>query len=190
MPKVTIEISAHHCHLSRKDLDLLFGKNYQLKWLKALSQIGQYAAKETISIKTVAGRIDNIRILGPARKNSQVELTKTDCYKLKITPPIVECTCGQLYQDCAIIEIIGPKNKIKRCAAMIAHRHIHCDPKTAKKLGLKDNQLVSVKTSGLRSVTFHKVLVRVAKDFVFRFHLDTDEANAAGVKPGDSGIII
>ncbi|MBU1164742.1 phosphate propanoyltransferase [Patescibacteria group bacterium] len=188
--KIKIEVSAHHAHLSRKDLDILFGKNYQLKPIKALSQTGQFASKETIKIKTKDGQIDDVRILGPTRPNTQVELSRTECFELKIDPPVLECTCPDKKGGCAQVEIVGPKGKVKRCAAILAHRHIHCDPSSAKKMGLKNKQLVSVKTNGKRSITFHNILVRTRKDFVCRMHLDTDEANAAGIKQGDFGQII
>lgn len=190
MVKVKIEISAHHCHLSKRDKELLFGKNYKLTPKKPLSQTGQFASQEKISVQTPAGKIDDLRVLGPERKYSQVELTKTDCYKLKIEPPVIECTSPGKARGCSMLEIMGPKRSIKRCAAIVAFRHIHCDVKTANKLGLKNKQLVSVKTLGKRSVTFHNVLIRVRKDFVFRMHLDTDEANAAGIKPGDEGLLL
>lgn len=190
MPKVIIEISAHHCHLSQNDLEILFGKNYQLTPEKPLSQIGQFAAKETVTVKIPESEITNVRILGPVRKNTQVEISKTEAYQLKVEPPVVECTCLEKVGGCAICEIIGPRGKIKRCALIVAHRHLHCDPKTAQKLKLKDGQLVSVKTKGSRGLTFHNVLIRIHKDFVFRMHLDTDEGNAAGVKTGDIGEII
>ncbi|RJR31312.1 hypothetical protein C4569_02615 [Candidatus Parcubacteria bacterium] len=190
MKKVTIEVSARHCHISKKDLVLLFGKNYRLKPLKPLSQKGQFSCRETVRVKTGSGQLKNIRILGPERENTQVELSRTDCRELNIFPPITECTDPHNKKSCSILEIIGPKGKIKRCAAIIAKRHLHCDVKTAKMLKLQNKQLISLRIDSDRPLTFHEVLVRVRRDFVFRIHLDTDEANAAGVKSGDTGRLL
>ena len=188
--RVIIEISGHHCHISRKDLDIIYGKGYKLTPVKPLSQIGQFAAKEAVTVKVGKKRMENIRILGPTRKNTQVEISLTEAYNLKIKPPITECTSPDKPHGCIMAEIIGPEGKVSRCAIIIAHRHFHLDPKTAKKLGIKEKQLISVKTSGERSLTFHNVLVRINPSFRPRIHLDTDEANAAGLKNGKKGKII
>ncbi|PIS05454.1 MAG: propanediol utilization protein [Candidatus Buchananbacteria bacterium CG10_big_fil_rev_8_21_14_0_10_42_9] len=188
--KITIQVSGHHCHLSKKDIDVLFGKGYKLRPLYKLSQIGQYASRETISVKSAKGKqINDIRVLGPKRANSQVELTLTDCYHLKIKAPIktgINKDTGPGGQ----IELIGPKGRVKRRAAMIQNRHIHCDLKTAKTLGLKHKDRVSVETLGVRSVVWHNVYVKVRSDFVWRMHLDTDEANAANIKEGQTGTVL
>jgi len=188
--KVEIEISGHHCHISRKDLDLIYGPGYKLTPIKPLSQTGQFAAKETITLKAGDNKITEIRILGPERKNTQVEITLTEAYKLKIEPPVTECTCPDKPKGCAIAEIIGPKGTIRCCAVIVARRHFHTDPKTAKKFKVKENQLVSLKTLGFRSVTFNNVLVRIDPSFKPKVHLDTDEGNAALLKTGDRGEII
>ncbi len=187
--KIIIEVSAHHCHISRKDLDIVYGKNYKLTAIKPLSQKGQFAAKELLTIKVGQGIIRNVRILGPERKNTQVEISRTEAYALKIDPPVAECTCPAK-NTCIMAEIIGPKGKIKSCAIIIARRHLHCNPALAKKLKLKDNQLISLKTFGKKSITFHNILVRIDPSFTLRLHLDTDEANAAEIKNGDRGEII
>ena len=188
--KVIIEISGHHCHISRKDLDVIYGKNYQLTLIKSLSQKGQFAAKEEVTIKVGRNKIENVRILGPERKNTQVEISMTESYQLEIKAPIIECTQPHKARGCALAEIIGPKGKIKRCAIIIPHRHFHTNPQIAKKLGLKNRQLVSVKTFGKRSITLHNVLVRIDPSFESRIHLDTDEANAAGISQGSKGEIL
>ena len=188
--QVIIEISGHHCHISRKDLDIIYGQGYKLTPVKPLSQTGQFAAKETVTIKVGNKKIEDVRILGPERKHTQVEISLTEAYELKIKPPIAECTCPSKSNGCVLVEIIGPKDKIRRCAIIIAHRHFHLDPKTAKKLKIKKGQVVSVKTSGKRSLTFHNILVRIDPSFKPRIHLDTDEANAAGLKNGEKGKII
>jgi len=188
--KVIIEISAHHCHISQKDLDLIYGKNYQLTPIKPLSQIGQFASRETINIKIGDKIIKNVRILGPVRKNTQIEISETEAHYLKIKPPIAECTCPKKSGGCVISEIIGPKGKINRCAIIIARRHLHIDPATAKKIGLKNKQLISATTMGKKSVTFHNILVRIDPNFRPSIHLDTDEGNAAGIKLNEKATII
>lgn len=187
--QVTIEVSGHHCHISRTDLDIIYGKGYKLTPIKPLSQKGQFASKETISLKVGDKTMENIRILGPERPNTQVEISLTEAYRLKVKPPVVECTCPNKANSCIICDIIGPKGKVSRCAIIAAHRHFHTDPKTAKKIGLKEGQLISVKTLGKRSVTFHNVLVRINPNFKSRIHLDTDEANAAGIEGPQKGQI-
>lgn len=176
--KIKIEISARHCHLSGKHLEALFGKDYRLKPLKPLSQPGQFAAKETVSLETNGGgRVDNVRILGPARGTTQVEISRTDASRLKINPPVR--LSGEV-ENSSGAKLIGPKGMVKiKEGVIIAERHIHCDPINGKKLGLKNNKRVSVKTQGSRSVIFNNVIVRISKDFSLAFHIDTDEANAA-----------
>lgn len=175
--KIKIEISARHCHLSDKDLERLFGRHYQLKPIKALSQPGQFASQETIDIETPNGRINNVRILGPTREATQVEISQTDARQLDIYPSIRQS--GDL-KGSAGAELIGTKGKIKiKEGVIIAGRHIHCDPTTAKKIGLKDSQRVSIKTVGIRSVIFDNVIVRIREDFSLAFHIDTDEGNAS-----------
>ncbi|MFA6215344.1 MAG: PduL/EutD family phosphate acyltransferase [Patescibacteria group bacterium] len=188
--KVIIEISAHHCHISRVDLDAIYGSNYKLTPIKSLSQTGQFACREMVKIKVGGKILENVRILGPERKNTQVEISQTEAYHLKVKPPVVECTCPQKAGSCLIAEIIGPKGKVSRCALIIAQRHFHTDPKTAEKLKLTDGRLISVKIPGRRSLTLHQVLVRVNPNFKPRIHLDTDEANAAGITEAAKGELI
>lgn len=175
--KIRIEISARHCHLSLKDLNSLFGPGYKLKPIKQLSQLGEFASSETITIKTEDGQIDNLRILGPIRERTQIELALTDARKLKINPPLrlsgdVKGSLGAT--------LIGSKGQIKiKEGVIIAQRHLHCNLKQAKKFNLKNGQMVSVKTSGERSVTFHNIAVRIKDNFDLSVHLDTDEGNAS-----------
>ncbi|MEI6627354.1 MAG: phosphate propanoyltransferase [bacterium] len=177
MQTIKIEVSARHCHLSRTDLDKLFGFDYTLTQLKPLSQTGQFACQETIAIKTADGELANVRILGPVRKNSQVELSMTEARKLKLQPPVR--LSGDL-KESAGCTLIGPKGEIVlKEGVIIAKRHIHCDPATAEKLGLQNNQIVSVKTAGERSVTFNEIEVRIDQTFVWAMHVDTDEGNAS-----------
>ncbi|MCX6811824.1 MAG: phosphate propanoyltransferase [Candidatus Berkelbacteria bacterium] len=189
MTKVPIEVSARHVHVSREDLDILFGNGYELKPIKNLSQKGEYASEETVTIKTDKGEIGDVRILGPERKATQVEITKTDAYLLGVDPPIAECSsCAG--EGGAEVTVVSPKGKVKKHCAIIAHRHIHLSPDESEKNNLKDGQLISVKVSGTRSVTFHDVLIRVDQSFVFHMHIDTDEANAVGIEKIGEGEII
>jgi len=187
--KVPIEVSARHIHISRSDLDILFGKDYQLSPIKNLSQKGQFACEETVTIKNQKHKIKELRILGPERPQTQVELTKTDARSLDINPPVAECTscAGEGGEE---VEIIGPKGKIKKHCAIIAHRHIHLSDKQAQKYNLKEGELVSVEIMGDRALTFHQVLIRIDPSFDLHMHLDTDEANAAGITGNHYGKIV
>lgn len=189
MLKVPIEVSARHIHLSKSDLEKLFGKGYKLEKLKDLTQPGDFAAKETVDIEVNSKKILNVRIIGPVRKETQVELSKTDAILLGIAAPARDS--GDLKNSSGAV-IIGPKNKLELKKGVInTWRHIHCSPAEAKKFGLKNNGLVSVKTSGNLAVTFHNVRIKVGKNYKFCMHLDTDEGNAAGiVRSGEGEIII
>ena len=186
--KVIIEVSAMHIHLCQKDLELLFGKGYKLKKLRDLSQPGDFAAKEILEVKANSEKSLNLRIVGPVREETQIELSKTDTILLGVNPPIrnsddIKGTPGAI--------LIGPKGKIRLKQGIInAWRHIHCNFKEAKKFGLKDKMLVSVKVNGIRSITFHNVIVRVGEKSRLRLHLDTDEGNAANINGKGEGEIL
>lgn len=179
MPKIKIEISARHCHLSDKDASKLLGQNYKLQAVKPLSQEGEFASQFALTVKTKGGELSKVRVIGPLREQTQVEISLTDARKLKINPPVrlsgnIKGSLGAL--------LIGPAGSVKiKEGVIIAKRHLHCSPDQAKKLGLKKGQEVAVKTSGSRSVTFHQVEVRVADNFALAVHLDTDEGNAASL---------
>lgn len=186
--KIPIETSARHIHLSKKDLRLLFGKKYQLRKLKKLGQPGEFAAKETVVIQGRGKKGLNLRILGPIRKKTQIELSKTDAIFLGINAPIRE---SDNLKGTPGAVLIGPKKKIKIKEGIInTWRHIHCNPKEAKRLGLKRGMLISVKTSGLGSITFHNVKIRVGENYRLCMHLDTDEGNAVGIIRKGTGKII
>ena len=185
---ILIEVSARHVHLYQKDLDALFGTNYQLKKLKDLPTTKQFAAKETLNIQVGSNKIPNVRIVGPPRKKTQIELSITDAINLGINPPIRKS--GNL-KETPGITLISPKRKIKlKNGVIIPWRHIHCSPKEAKKLNLKNEELVSVKIKGKRAVIFDNVKVRTDKNFRLCMHLDTDEGNAAGITRKGKGIIL
>ncbi len=189
MIKVPIEVSARHIHLSKRDLEKLFGKGYKLTRLKGLSQLGDFAAKETVDIEAGSRKISNIRIIGPARKETQAELSKTDAILLGMALPVRNS--GDIKKSPGAV-IAGPKNKLAlKCGIINTWRHIHCGFKEAKKFGFKNNMPVSVKTFGNLAVTFHNVKIRIKKNYKFCLHLDTDEGNAAGItRTGEGEIII
>lgn len=187
MIKVPIEVSARHIHLSRPDLELLFGVGYKLALLKAISQTGQYAAVEKVVLKNGDKLIENVRIVGPERAETQVELSLTEARQLGLAMPIA--VSGNITQA-AKLTIVGPQGQVTRDCAIIAQRHIHASLENAKKYNLQDGQVVSVKCVGQRAVIFSQVVVRVREDFVWNLHLDTDEANAAGLVGGETGIVI
>ena len=180
--KVTVGISARHLHLTKKHLDILFGKDYELKKKKDLMG-GQFAAEECV---TIIGKklspIEKVRILGPLRSKTQVEISKTDALKLGVDAPVRES--GSI-EGSAPITIIGPKGVIALSeGCIVAKRHIHMSPEDAESFGLKDNALVSVKLDGERGGYFSDVKVRVDKSYTLEMHIDTDEANAMGIKCG------
>ncbi len=180
---VPVGISNRHIHLSESDLEALFGRGYKLTPIKDLSQPGQYACRETLTIVGPSLRpIENVRVLGPVRKKSQVEISKTDSYVLKVKPPVRES--GSL-DGSSPITIIGPMGVVTLAeGCIIANRHIHMSPDEAAVFGLKDYDFVTVDVDGARRTRWYDVQVRVHKDFRLEMHVDTDDANAAGIGNG------
>jgi acetate kinase len=187
--RVPIAISARHVHLSKHTLDSVFGKGYALRPRTWLSQHGQFAAEETLTLVGPRGRIEHVRVMGPPRARDQVEISRSDEFTLGLDAPVrisgdVANTPG--------ITIEGPVGRVTLASGVIcARRHIHMSPRDAAGLGLRDHDCVEVRIdSAGRQLTFADVIVRVAPDYQFEVHLDTDEANAAGVQPGDTGEIM
>ena len=180
---VPVGISNRHIHLSRADVEALFGKDYQLTHMKDLSQPGQFACKETLTIVGPSLRpIENVRVLGPERKASQVEISKTDSFVLKVKPPVRES--GKI-SGSAPITIIGPKGVVTlKEGCIIANRHIHMETKDGERFGVKDGDYVTVDAEGTRRTRFYDVQVRVSDAFRLEMHLDTDDANAVGLSNG------
>ncbi|MFH1255095.1 MAG: phosphate propanoyltransferase [bacterium] len=177
--KVPIEISACHAHLSKMDLEILFGKGFELSKFKNLSQIGQFAAEQTVALEGPRGRLEGVRILGPCREKTQVEISETDARHLGLNPPVRNS--GNL-DGTPGIKIIGPLGSVVlRQGVILALRHIHIDPASARDFGVKDGDRIKVDVSGIRDLLFENVLVRVNPDFKLSMHIDTDEANAAGI---------
>lgn len=181
--RVEIGVSNKHVHLSREDIDVLFGKDYELTPAKVLKQPGQYAADEKVDIIGPKGTIQGLRVLGPARPETQVELAMTDARAIGLKPPI--CESGQL-DGTPGITLVGPAGRVERKhGAIVALRHIHLSEDQAADAGVQDKELVDVATFGARPVIFQDVLIRAGKQYEREIHLDTDEANAAGVENGD-----
>ncbi len=178
-----VGVSNRHIHLGQEDLDTLFGSGYKLQVMKDLSQPGQYAAKECLTIVGNKGMIQNVRILGPVRKSTQIEISVTDSYTLGVPPVVRDSGDTKGTPGCIIL---GPKGRvILKEGVIVASRHVHLHEKDATKFGLKDGDRISVKTQGPRSVILQNVLCRVHATFALDMHIDTDEANAAGIKTGD-----
>jgi putative phosphotransacetylase len=182
--RVPVGISNRHIHISRKHLDLLFGTGYELKVMKPLSQPGQYAAEETLRIVGPKGSIDKVRILGPVRSETQIEVSRTDSFVLGIKPPIRDS--GDIEGTPGLV-IVGPSGEVTlEKGVIIASRHVHLHPTDAEQFGVENGQKIRIKTSGERSVIFDNVLVRVHETYALDCHLDTDEGNAAGLSVGDT----
>ena len=186
---IPVGISNRHIHLSKKHVEVLFGKGYELTPFKDLSQPGQYACKEQLTIVGPSLRpIEKVRVLGPVRPASQVEISRTDAYVLKVKPPVRES--GKI-SGSAPITIIGPKGTVTlNEGCIIANRHIHMSIEEGERFGVKDNEYVDIDAFGERRTRFFDVQVRVHKDFRLEMHLDTDDANAAGLANGSMVSIV
>ncbi|HHU56239.1 MAG TPA: phosphate propanoyltransferase [Acholeplasmataceae bacterium] len=187
--KVLIETSARHVHLNEETFKILFGEDKELTVRKDLSQPGQFAAEERVTIVGPRKSIPNVSILGPFRKDNQVEISATDARTLGIDIVIRESGDIKNTPGC---KIVGPAGEVEiKEGVIVAKRHIHATPEDAKALGLVDRQIVSVDVSnGIRSVTFKDVVVRVREDFSLAMHIDTDESNAGSIGPNTYGEII
>ena len=176
--KFLVETSARHVHLSEADIETLFGKGYTLTHKKDLSQPGQYACEERVTLVGPKKPIANVIILGPARPATQVELSFTDARTLGVTAPVRESGDVAGSAGC---KLVGPAGEVEIAEGVIvAKRHIHMTPADAEKLGVSDKEIVSVKLdSNGRSTVFGDVVVRVNPNFALAMHIDTDEANAA-----------
>ncbi len=185
---VPIGVSARHIHLTQSDLETLFGAGYRLTKKKDLMG-GQFASNETVTIVGLKLRaIENVRILGPVRKASQVEISATDAIKLGIRAPLRDS--GDL-SGSAPIAVVGPKGAIYlEEGCIVAARHIHMSPEDAKASGLQDGDRVSVRVDNERGTVFNRCKIRVSPEFTLEMHIDTDEANAAGIKQGDTCVIV
>lgn len=185
--KIPVEVSAHHCHLSKEDLEKLFGVGYELKILKQLTQPSDFACQETVTIQLGAKKIENVRVVGPTRQQTQVEVSLTDAIGSGVIPPLR--LSGNL-QGSASVTIMGPAGIVNlKEGIIVAQRHIHCNPKEAVKCKVKPGDLVSVEVKGDRSIIFENVAVRVKENYNLCLHLDTDEGNSAGINKIGEGYI-
>ena len=185
---VPIGVSARHIHLTQEHVEVLFGKGYQLTKRKELMG-GQFASNETVTIVGLKLRaIENVRVLGPVRKQTQVESSATDAIKLGVKAPIRES--GNVAGS-APIAVVGPKGALYlKEGCIIAMRHIHMSPRDAMAAGVHDGDIVSVKADNERGTIFNHVKIRVDDSFTLEMHIDTDEANAAKIATGDTVRII
>ena len=177
--EIPVGVSNRHIHLSQEDVNRLFGEGYQMAKAKDLSQPRQYACKETVTVCGPKGAIEKVRILGPVRSKTQVEILEGDCYKLGIVT--TSRLSGDL-QGTPGITIIGPKGSVQTNEGLIiAQRHIHMSSEDALRFGVQDGQIVSIKVQGSRGGIFNNVAVRANDESVLECHLDTEEANAMNV---------
>ena len=185
---ISVWISNRHIHLCQEDVEALFGSGYQLTIKKWLKQPGQYATAETVTIVGPKGSLANVRVLGPTREKSQLEISKTDSFALGVKAPINES--GDLTHAGAVC-VLGPKGMVTlKQNVIVAKRHIHMSPMDAAKFNVVNKQLVAIKTSGEREMIFMDTVIRVDDNFRLECHLDTDEANAASLKNGSKVTII
>ena len=189
MAKVLIETSARHVHLTREHVDILFGSGHQLTFKKELSQPGQFACEERVTIVGPKNEIKNVIILGPERPATQVEISLTDARTLGVSAPVRES--GDVAGSGAC-KIVGPAGEVEIAEGVIAaKRHIHITPEVAAEMGVTDKQIVCVKVdSEGRKTIFGDVVVRVSEKFAPAMHIDTDESNAAMCAPGMMGEVI
>ena len=181
--KLPIALSNRHIHLSQADIDVLFGQGHELVNFKPLSQPGQYACEEKVDLVGPKGTIKGVRVLGPARPATQVEISLTDGFALGVKAPIKES--GDIAGTPGL-KLVGPNGEVEISeGTIVAARHIHMNLEDAEKFGVKDKDIVSVRTSGPRGLVFENVLVRASEKFALEMHVDMEEGNAAGVRNGD-----
>lgn len=185
---IEVEASGRHVHLKRKDIDILFGEGYQLTPVKDLSQPGQYACKERVTVTGAKGVLNNVIVLGPARKDSQVEVSLTDALILGIKSPVRQS--GDIEGTPGISVSNGDKKVELAQGLIVAKRHIHITPEDARRFNVSDGESVKVKVFGERPLIFDEMIVRVSPNFRTYIHIDYDEANACGYTKGTLGMIL
>ena len=185
---IKVGVSQRHVHLSQEDLEILFGKGYELTVKKYLMG-KEFASEEFVTLVGPSLKaIEKVRVLGPVRKNTQVEISRTDTFILKVSPPVRPS--GKIEGSEKLV-LVGPKGTVYlKEGVIIANRHIHLTPEYAAAHGIKDNDLVDVEIDGIKPTRFYDVQVRVRDDFNVEMHIDTDDANSAGLKNGAKVTII
>ncbi len=185
---VPIGVSNRHIHLSPVAVERLFGTGYALRKKSDLLQPGQYACEETLTLIGPKGRIENVRILGPARGDTQVEISLYDGFTLGVNPPIRKS--GEL-EGTPGITMQGPRGQLTIDKGLIcAARHIHMHPNDARRFGVADGELVKVQMPGVRGLTMDNVFIRVSERYILQMHIDLDEANAANIRNGQMGLLL
>ena len=186
--EIKVGVSQRHIHLSQKDLETLFGKGAELTVKKQLMG-REFASDQLVTLVGPSLRsIEKVRVLGPVRKNTQVEISRTDTFVLKVSPPVRPS--GEIEGSEKIV-IVGPKGTVYlKQGVIIANRHIHLTPEYAEKHGIKDNEYVDVLIDSIKPTKYFDVQVRIRDDFNVEMHIDTDDANSAGIKNGDKVTII
>ncbi len=188
MKQVPVGVSARHIHLSPEHIEILFGEGYALTEMKPLSQPGQYAANETVAVIGPKGEFGKVRILGPARKQTQLEISRTDAFAIGVKPPVRES--GNI-EGTPGIQLKGPAGEVTiEQGVIVAARHIHFHTSDAEQWGIQDKQELKVQLGGDRGLVLEHVIARVSDDFALDMHIDTDEANAAGASNGDIATIL
>ena len=190
MAQVLVETSARHIHLSQADLETLFGAGYELPPKKDLSQPGQFACEERVTVVGPKKELAGVSILGPVRPETQVELSLTDARSIGLSAPVRESGDVAGSSGC---KLVGPKGEVELAQGVIAaKRHIHMTPEDAEQFGVKDTQVVQVRVPSSigRTTIFDDVVVRVSPKYALAMHIDTDESNAAGVAPGTTADVI
>jgi len=187
--QIPVAVSARHVHLRYDTINRVFGPGYQLHFHAALSQTGQYAARETVTLVGPRGRIEHVRVVGPPRAKDQIEISRTDELTLGIDAPFRES--GRLGDTPGIV-IEGPMGSVTvEHGVICALRHVHMSPTDANRFGVRDQDLVQVAIgNGSRKLIFGDVVVRVSPNYRLELHLDTDEANAAGVERGTTAMLV
>ena len=183
-----VETSARHVHLTDEHIEILFGKGHKLTPKKDLSQPGQYACEERVTVVGPKKELAGVSVLGPARKDSQVEISLTDARSIGISAPVRESGDIAGSSGC---KLVGPAGEVELTEGVIAaKRHIHMTTKDAEAFGVKDKEIVSVKVDTARPLVFGDVVVRVSDSYALAMHIDTDESNAAMCVPGTMGEIV
>ncbi|MGI9952540.1 phosphate propanoyltransferase [Moorellaceae bacterium AZ2] len=174
--EVPVGVSGRHVHLTPEHFHILFGPEAALTKIKDLVQPGEFAARETVTVVGPKGVLENVRIIGPLRPYTQIEVSRTDCFRLGVNPPVRDSGDLEGTPGCVVV---GPAGVVTlERGVIVALRHIHMSPEEAKRCGLKDKDTVDVLVEGERGLIFQNVLVRVHPNFRLEFHIDTDEANA------------
>lgn len=186
--RILIEGSGRHIHVSREDLDVLFGKGFELEKKKDLSQPGQYATNQKVEVVGPKGSIKGISILGPCRKESQVEISFTDARTLGMTPQIRESGDLAGTDGCTLV---GPAGQVElKRGVIVAKRHVHLTPETAERYGIADKEVVQVRVEGPRAMVMDEVVARVSPSYADAMHIDYDELNAAALFGQVYGIVL